>query len=66
MPCHAMHPMQDYFRKVFHMHGKLICNLYALISLHELLRDISLHTIPPISALYILVHLGTARIDGVD
>jgi hypothetical protein len=31
MPCHAMHPMQDYFWNVFHMHGKLICNLYALL-----------------------------------
>jgi hypothetical protein len=26
-----MHPMQDLFSKVFHMHGKLICNLYALL-----------------------------------
>jgi hypothetical protein len=24
MPCHAMHPMQDLFWKVFHMYGKLI------------------------------------------
>jgi hypothetical protein len=31
MPCHAMHPMQDYFWKVFHMYGKLMCNLYALL-----------------------------------
>jgi hypothetical protein len=31
MPCNAMHPMQDYFWKVFYMHGKLICNLYALL-----------------------------------
>jgi hypothetical protein len=31
MLCHAMHPMQDYFWKVFHTHGKLICNLYALL-----------------------------------
>jgi hypothetical protein len=26
-----MHPMQDYFWKDFYMHGKLICNLYALL-----------------------------------
>jgi hypothetical protein len=31
MPCHAMHPMQDLFWKVFHMHSKLVCNLYALL-----------------------------------
>jgi hypothetical protein len=31
MPCNAMHPMQDYFWQVFHMHDKLICNLYALL-----------------------------------
>jgi hypothetical protein len=30
--CHAMHPMQDYFFwKDFYLHGKLICNLYALL-----------------------------------
>jgi hypothetical protein len=29
MPRHAMHLMQDYFWKVFHMHTNLICNLYA-------------------------------------
>jgi hypothetical protein len=27
--------------------------------------DISLHTIPPISGFQILVHLGTAGMDGV-
>jgi hypothetical protein len=26
-----MHPMQDLFWKIFHMHDKLICNLYALL-----------------------------------
>jgi hypothetical protein len=31
MTCHAMHPMQDYFWNDFYMHGKLICNLYALL-----------------------------------
>jgi hypothetical protein len=31
MPCHAMHPMQDYFWKDFYMHNKSICNLYALL-----------------------------------
>jgi hypothetical protein len=31
MPCHAMHALQDYFWKVFHMHGKLVCKLYALL-----------------------------------
>jgi hypothetical protein len=31
MPWHAMHPMRDLFWKVFHMHGELICNLYALL-----------------------------------
>jgi hypothetical protein len=31
MPCHAMHPMQDLFWKVFHMYGKLICIIYALL-----------------------------------
>jgi hypothetical protein len=25
MPCHAMHPMQDYFWKVFHKYYSLIC-----------------------------------------
>jgi hypothetical protein len=25
MPCHAMHPMQDYFWKVFHKYYNLIC-----------------------------------------
>jgi hypothetical protein len=31
MPCHAMHPMQDYFWKVFHKYYNLICILYALL-----------------------------------
>jgi hypothetical protein len=31
MPCDTMHLMKDLFWKVFHMHGKLICNLYALL-----------------------------------
>jgi hypothetical protein len=31
MPCHAMHPMQYYFWKVFHMLRKLRCNLYVLL-----------------------------------
>jgi hypothetical protein len=31
MPCHAMHPMQDYFWKDFYMHDESICNLYALL-----------------------------------
>jgi hypothetical protein len=31
MSCHVMHPMQDYFWKIFHMHDKLICNIYALL-----------------------------------
>jgi hypothetical protein len=31
MPCHAMHPIQDLFSKVFHMYCKLICILYALL-----------------------------------
>jgi hypothetical protein len=28
MPCHAMHPIQDLFLKVFHMYYNLICNFY--------------------------------------
>jgi hypothetical protein len=31
MSCNAMYPMQYYFWKVFHMHDKLICHLYALL-----------------------------------
>jgi hypothetical protein len=31
MPCHAMHPMQDYLWKDFYMHDKSICNQYALL-----------------------------------
>jgi hypothetical protein len=33
MPCHAMHPIQDFFWNVFfHMYYNLICNfLYTLL-----------------------------------
>jgi hypothetical protein len=31
MLCHAMHPMQDFFGRIFICTTDLICNLYALL-----------------------------------
>jgi hypothetical protein len=36
MPCHAMHPMQDYFWKVFHKYYNLICIFYMHSYLHKI------------------------------
>jgi hypothetical protein len=49
MPYLAMHPMQVLFWKVFHMHGKLICNLYAFLCWQNFIfcKKWVLQTYPP-------------------